>query len=141
MRISSLISFVGFVLVIAGAYCPLLRPFHLFNYDLFDLNRPYGMVILLMAVVGILAIALDRRPLVKTTAYITLVLIVLLYIAAVFQVKSKFSFIPFKGIASGLARAIKFKWGWYLLFAVPLLALAGVLFERRKNLNKQPEFS
>jgi len=136
MRISSLISFIGFVLVIAGAYCPLLRPFHLFNYDLFDLNKPYGIIVLLMAVVGILAVALDRRPLLKTAAYVTLLLVVLLYIAAVFQVKSAFNFIPFKGIASGLARAIKFKWGWYLLFAGAILAVGGTFASKPKPIKQ-----
>jgi hypothetical protein len=124
MRISSLISFVGFVLVLAGAYCPLLRPFHLFNYDLFDLNKPYGMVVLLMTVVGILAVALDLRPLFG--------LVVLIYIAAFFQVKSEFNFIPFKGIASGLSKSIKFKWGWYVLFVGSIMAVSGTFGAKPK---------
>jgi hypothetical protein len=132
MRISSLISFVGFVLVLAGAYCPLLRPFHLFNYDLFDLNKPYGMVVLLMTVVGILAVALDLRPLLKTTAFATLGLVVLIYIAAFFQVKSEFNFIPFKGIASGLSKSIKFKWGWYVLFVGSIMAVSGTFGAKPK---------
>ncbi|WP_448698529.1 hypothetical protein ACFGVR_16930 [Mucilaginibacter sp. AW1-3] len=137
MRISSLISFVGFVLVIAGAYCPLLRPFHLFNYNLFGLNKPYGIVVLLIAAVGILAAVLDRRPLLKIAAYVTLALVVLIYIAAVLQVKSTFNFIPFKGMASGLSRMIRFKWGWYLLFAGAILSVGGTFGAKPKPI-KQP---
>ena len=138
MRISSLISFLGFVLIIAGSFCPLLRPFHIFNYDLFDLNKPYGMVVLLMAVVGILGVALDRRPLVKIAAYISLLLVVLIYVGAIFQVKSEFNFIPFKGVASGLSRAIKFKWGWYPLFAGAILGVGGT-FATKPKLIKQTQ--
>ncbi len=91
MRISSLISFIGFVLTIAGCYCRLLVFKILVNwthYDIFGLNKPYGMVVLLMAVIGIIAIALDRRALIKITAYVNLALITLLFAGVVFQVNS-----------------------------------------------------
>lgn len=136
IKLSSYISLAGFIMIIPGSYCPLLRPFHLFNYDLFDLSKPYGMVVLLMSVIGILAGALDRRPLLKIAAYVTLGLVVLIFIGAFFQVKSEFNFIPFKGIASGLSNAIKFKWGWYPLFTGAILAVAGT-FGTKPNTIKQ----
>ncbi len=33
MKLSSFITFAGFVMLIAATYCPLLRPFHLVNWD------------------------------------------------------------------------------------------------------------
>ena len=132
MRIPSLISFIGFVLLMAATYCPLLRPFHLFNWDVYDLNKPYGMVILLMAVVGIIAVVLNRPKLVKLISLISLALVTLLLLAAFMKIHTSFSFIPFKGITGFLERQIKFKWGWYLLFAGPLLALAGTFFKPSK---------
>ncbi len=132
MRLPSLISFIGFVLLIAATYCPLLRPFGLFNWDVYDLNKPYGIVILLMAVVGIIAVVLNRPKLVKLISLISLALVTLLLVAAFLKIHTSFSFIPFKGITGFLERQIKFKWGWYLLFVGPLLALAGTFFKPSK---------
>jgi hypothetical protein len=132
MRFPSLISFIGFVLLMAATYCPLLRPFGLFNWDVYDLNKPYGMVILLMAVVGIIAVVLNRPKLVKLISLISLALVTLLLVAAFLKIHTSFSFIPFKGITGFLERQIKFKWGWYLLFAGPLLALVGTFVKPSK---------
>jgi hypothetical protein len=132
MRLPSLISFIGFVLLMAATYCPLLRPFGLFNWDVYNLNKPYGMVILLMAVVGIIAVVLNRPKLVKLISLISLALVTLLLLAAFLKIHTSFSFIPFKGITGFLERQIKFKWGWYLLFSGPLLALVGTFFKPSK---------
>jgi hypothetical protein len=132
MRLPSLISFIGFVLLMAGTWCPLLRPFHLFNMDVYALNRPYGMVVLLVSVVGILAVVLNRIKLVRLTGWISLMLVLLLFVASYMRVHTSFSFIPFKSVAGFLSNQIKFKWGWYLLFMGPLVALAGTLFKPSK---------
>src|ERR1700742_1232731 len=109
MRFPSFISFVGFVLLMAGTYCPLLRPFHLFNWDVYDLNRPYGMVILLLSVVGILGVILNRIKLVRLVSWLSLVLVIVLFIAAVLKIHTSFSFIPFKTFTGFLEKQIKFK--------------------------------
>jgi hypothetical protein len=132
MRLPSLISFIGFVLLMAGTYCPLLRPFHLLNWDAYDLNRPYGMVILLIAVVGILGVVLNQLKLVRLTAWLSLAFVAVFFIAAFLRVHTSFSFIPFKSVAGFLSGQIKFKWGWYLLFAGPLIALAGTMMKTSK---------
>jgi hypothetical protein len=132
MRLPSFISFIGFVLLMAGTWCPLLRPFHLFNMDVYDLNRPYGMVILLISVIGILGVILNRIKLVRLTAWISLILVLLLFVAAYMKVHTSFSFIPFKSFAGFLASQIKFKWGWYLLIAGPVVSLAGSMFKPSK---------
>lgn len=131
MRISSLVSFAGFLLLIIGTYCPLLRPFGLFNMNIFKLSQPYGMVILLVAVIGILGVFLNRIQLVKFSAWLALVLASLLLLAAVLKVNASFSFIPFKTISGFLAKQIRFKWGWYVLFAGPVLALTGAFSSRQ----------
>lgn len=126
MPTKSFLSFAGFVLLIAATYCPLLRPFGLVSWDLYDLNQPYGIVVLLIAVVGILGIVLKQKPIVRLSAWISFVLVVLVYIAALFKVHHTFSFIPFKSLEGFLTKLIRFKWGWYLLFAGPILAIIGV---------------
>lgn len=126
MPTKSFLSFAGFVLLIAATYCPLLRPFGLMSWDLYALNRPYGMVVLLVAVVGIAGIVLKQKSIVRLSAWISLILVILVYIAAFLKVHHTFSFIPFKSLQGFLTKLIKFKWGWYLLFAGPLLAIIGI---------------
>ncbi len=133
MRISSLVSFVGFVMLMAGTYCPLLRPFGLFNMNLFKLSQPYGMVILLVALAGMLGAFLNRIQLVKFSAWLLLGLVVLLFLAAYLKVNASFSFIPFKSISGFLARQIKFQWGWYLLFGGAFFALIGAISSKQMS--------
>lgn len=131
MRISSVVSFLGFVLIIAGTYCPLLRPFGLFSWDMYALNKPYGIVVLIMAIAGIAGLILQQKSLAKVASFIVLVLVILLFAAALFKVNTTFSFIPFKGMASGLTHLIKFKWGWYLLFTGAILSVVGTVSNKR----------
>ncbi|NCD68999.1 hypothetical protein [Mucilaginibacter agri] len=132
----SFITFAGFVAVIAGTYCPLLRPFHLFNWNVYDLNKPYGIVVLIVAIAGLAAVIARANAIVKATAWTSLVLITLLLIAAILKVNTTFSFIPFKGLSKSLTRLIKFKWGWFVLFAGAIATLAGSK-ERAKNIQYQ----
>jgi len=131
MRVSSFISLFGFILLIAGTFSPLLRPFGLFSWDVYALNKPYGIVLLVIGIAGVLGSVLQQRSLIQVSAIIALVLVALLFIAAIFQVKTTFSFIPFKGISAGLSHLIKFKWGWYMLFAGAIIAVIGSLSDKR----------
>jgi hypothetical protein len=126
MQPKAFVCFAGFVLLMAATWCPLLRPFGIINWDLYDLNKPYGMVVLLVAIVGIAGIVLKQYPVARIAAWLGFALVVLVYIAAVMKVKSSFSFIPFKGFAHTLSSLIKFQWGWYLLFIGPLLSILSV---------------
>jgi hypothetical protein len=133
MRLPALLSFVGFVLILAASFCPLIRPFHLANWDAYDLNKPYAMVILLMAVVGIIGTVFNQVKITRLAAWLLLVLVVVFYLAAILKVKTSFSFIPFHTIAGFLSNQLKFKWGWYLLFAGSLLAVAGTLVSKKAS--------
>jgi hypothetical protein len=123
MQPKAFLSFIGFVMLAAATWCPLLRPFGIVSWDLYGLNKPYGMVVLLIAIVGIAGIVLNRYKVARTAAWLGLALVSLVFIAAQLKVNTTFSFIPFKGMAGYLTKHIKFKWGWYLLFAGPLLSV------------------
>jgi hypothetical protein len=133
MRLPALLSFVGFVLVIAATFCPLLRPFHLANWDAYDLNKPYAMVILLIAVVGIIGTVFNQVKISRLAAWLSLALIFVFYIAAILKVKTSFSFIPFHSIAGFLSSQLKFKWGWYLLFFGGILSAGGTLISKKAS--------
>jgi len=133
MRPASLLAFLGFIVLIAATFCPMLRPFHLFNWNVYKLNQPYGLMIMLTGVIGILGTVLNQGKVTRLAAFISFGLVVLLFIAAVLKVKTTFSFIPFKGINGFLTRQIAFKWGWYVLFAGPLMSVTGVLFSKKRS--------
>jgi hypothetical protein len=123
MQPKAFLTFAGFVILMAATWCPLLRPFGVITWDLYDLNKPYGMVVLLISVVGIAGVVLKQYKVSGTAGFIALALVILIYIAAQLKVNTTFSFIPFKGMAGFLTRLIKFKWGWYPLFAGPALSV------------------
>ena len=135
MRLNSLLSLTGFIILIAATYCPVLRPFHLFNMDVYAANKPYGIVILLVAVIGILGTFFNQLKVTRSAAWASLILVALFYVLAFLKVHTSFSFIPFHSIDAFLTRQIKFKWGWIPLFIGPLVAIAGALTGRNRNLN------
>jgi len=132
MRPRSFLSFAGFVMLIAATYCPIFRPLHITNWDMYACNKPYGIVVLLVAVVGILGLVFMQMKIARMAAWISLGLIVLFYFLALLRIHTSFSFIPFHSLEKYLDRQIKFKWGWWLLIAGPVLALAGALSEKSK---------
>jgi hypothetical protein len=63
-------------------------------------------------------------------AWFSLGLVFVFLILAILKVFTSFNFIPLHFVAKYLTSKIKFKWGWYLLFGGPLLALAGVFAKK-----------
>lgn len=133
MRLSSILSFVGFALLFAATYCPLLRVFHVTSWNIYKLNQPYGLVLLLVAVIGIIVSFLNHAKIMRVAAWLSVVLVILLLVAAIMKVNSAFSFIPFKGVNKFLTSQLKFQWGWYVMFAGPVLALIGALGGKPKT--------
>ncbi|RKR82686.1 hypothetical protein BDD43_2871 [Mucilaginibacter gracilis] len=128
MRIGSFIALLGFIVLTAGTFSPLLS-FGI-RMNVYSLNKPYGITMLVIAVVGILGSILQQRLLAKIASFASLLLVVLLYAAAFSKVNSAFSFIPFKGLSTGLSHLIKFKWGWYVLFIGGVIAVVGSIANR-----------
>ncbi len=140
MRPASFISFAGFVILIAATYCPLFRPFGITTWDMYDGNKPYGIVVLLVAVVGIIGVVFMQMKIARMAAWLSVILVILFYFLALLKIHTSFSFIPFHSISKFLASKIKFKWGWWLLCAGPVLALLGALTEKSKyKIQIQPE--
>ena len=137
MRLNNLISFVGFVLIIAGTYCPMVRPFHLYNIDVYGGSKPYGIVMLLVAVTGIIGAVFSQDPTIRFCAWASLVLVILFYILAWLKVHTSFSFIPFHSLDAYLTGKIRFMWGWYVLAAGAVLAIAGVLTGSKPKFARQ----
>jgi len=140
MKLRSFLAFAGFVMLIAATYCPLFRPFGITTWDMYDANKPYGIVVLLIAVVGIIGVVFMQSSVARMAAWLSAILVVLFYILALLKIHTSFTFIPFHAISRFLAKQIKFKWGWWLLVAGPILSLIGVLRDKpRYKMPDQPE--
>jgi len=137
MRLRSFLAFAGFVMLIAATYCPLFRPFGITTWDMYDANKPYGIVVLLVAVVGIVGVVFMQSSIARMAAWLSAILVVLFYILALLKIHTSFTFIPFHAISRFLAKQIRFKWGWWLLVAGPVLSLIGAL--RDKPRYKMPD--
>ena len=132
MRISSFISFIGFIMIIVATFCPILH-FAIFNQTVYQLNKPYGLVFLLIAVVGIISTIFSNAKLTNLMAWVSLGLTIIFFIAALLKIHTSFSFIPFRSLAGYLSDKIKFKWGWYVLCAGSILALAGTFANKKTS--------
>lgn len=138
MRINTLFSLIGFIILIAGTYCPVLHPI-IGNWDVYDGNKAYGITILLVALIGIVGTVFSQVKITRFAAWSSLFLVVVFYLLALLKVHTSFNFIPFRSVAQYLSSKIRFKWGWYLLFGGPLLAIAGVVFGKRPAFNNSIE--
>ncbi|HVS90800.1 MAG TPA: hypothetical protein VHE59_02125 [Mucilaginibacter sp.] len=132
MKLTSFVSFAGFIILIAATFCPLFRPLHIVNWDMYKANMPYGIVVLLISVVGILGVVLMQRKLVRLTAWLAVILVALFYVLSLLKIHYSFTFIPFHSFEKFMERQIKFKWGWWLLCIGPLFALFGALKDKPK---------
>jgi len=131
MRLSSFISFAGFVMLIAATYCPLFHP-PLMTWNMYKAELPYGIVVLLVAIVGIIGVVFMQPKLVRLTAWMSLGLVILFYFLALLKIHFQFNFIPFHSIQRAAEKLVKFKWGWWLLVLGPVLAILGALNEKPK---------
>ncbi|MBV8389945.1 MAG: hypothetical protein JO080_09125 [Mucilaginibacter sp.] len=140
MKLRSFLAFAGFVMLIAATYSPLFRPFGVTTWDMYDANKPYGIVVLVIAAVGIVGVVFMQARIARMAAWLSAILVFLFYILALLKIHTSFSFIPFHPISRFLASKIKFKWGWWLLVAGPALSLIGALRDKsRYKMPDQPE--
>ena len=136
MRISSLISFVGFAIVLVATFCPLAH-FLFVHKTIYQVNQPYGIILLLISVVGIIGCVFSNKGVATLMVWIILGLIVLLFIAGLFKMNHYFNFMPFHWGAESLNHKIKFDWGWYAMCAGGIIAVLGT-FAKKPTAIKAP---
>lgn len=127
----SFLSLTGFIVLIIATWCPLVKPFGLGNMDIYDLKQGFGIAVLLVGVIGLAGLVLRQPGIAKISSWAALALVLLFYAGVQFQVHHFFNFIPFGSVVRFLTRQIRFKWGWYLLFCGPLLAVIGISTTKR----------
>lgn len=129
------ISFAGFILLIAGLFSPLISPLGLVKWNLFDLNKTFAVILMAVAIAGLITTLMNNIKLMRINGWISLALVILVFIAAVMKVQTAFSFIPFPKLANTMSGFIHYRWGWYLLFTGAVLGLLGSFGGKRKSLH------
>jgi hypothetical protein len=129
MRISSFISFIGFAIVLVATFCPLAH-FLAAQRTIYQVNQPYGIVLLLISVVGIIGCVFSNQGIARLMVWFILALIILLLIAALFKMDHYFNFMPFHLWSKALNSKIKFSWGWYVMCVGGIIALAGTFAKK-----------
>jgi len=135
MRLSNLIAFAGFVTVIIGTYCPIIRPVPLVNWNVYQGNQPYGIVILLVAVIGIIGSVLGQQKIVRSTAWLSFGLIVLFLALTWLKVHTSFTFLPFSSWEQYMIKHVRYRWGWYMLFGGVTLAVIGAIAGKKRKIS------
>jgi hypothetical protein len=135
MRLSHLIAFAGFVIIIIGTYCPILRPVPLVNWNVYQGNQAYGIVILLVAVIGIIGSILGQQRIVRSTAWLSFGLIVLFLMLAWLKIHTSFSFLPFRSWEAYMVKHVRYRWGWYMLFGGGIIAVIGALSGKMRTIS------
>jgi hypothetical protein len=131
MRLSSFITFAGFVMLIAATYCPLFRPPIPFTtWNMYKAELPYGIVVLIISVVGIIGVVFMQPKITRLSAWLSLILVVMFYLLSLLKIHFQFNWIPFHSIESWAEKLVKFKWGWWLLVIGPVLAILGTFYEK-----------
>ena len=147
MRIPVFISFVGFVLLIMATFCPVLKLFYVVNWDVYDGSMPYGIVILLVGVVGIISAVFNELKIIRLAAQLSLGLVVLFYLLTLLKIYTSFGFISINtngvkintghslshSVDKFLVSKVKFMWGIYVLFLGGILAVAPAVFYKNTS--------
>jgi hypothetical protein len=131
----SFVTFAGFIMLIAGIFSPIISPLGLVKWNLFDLNKTFAIVLLVVAIAGLAGTIIKSGQLARLCAWISLALVILLFVAVKLEISKTFSFIHFPKLAQTLSGFIHYRWGWYLLSAGPVLALLGSL--NRKSIHSK----
>ncbi len=129
MRLSSLISLTGFVMLIAATFCPLFHPL-LLTWNMYKANMPFSLIVLLIGTIGIIGIVLMQPKISRQAAWISLLLVLLFYVLSLLKIHFRLKIIPFHAFERFLEHQVKLKWGWCLLIAGPILAILGTIYER-----------
>lgn len=132
------VSVAGYIILIAGIYCPLISPLGMVSWSLSDLNKTFAFILQAVAFAGIIVNLKKQsgfgKKLYTLNAWLALGMVILLFVAVKMKVNTTFSFIPLPKLAQTMSGFIYYKWGWFLLFTGPVLALLG----SRKTKNIHP---
>ncbi|MEJ6981326.1 hypothetical protein WG906_12740 [Pedobacter sp. P351] len=121
---------LGSILIIAGALSPMLHIPIIGNWNYYDIDVTLASVVMLLAALGLIASVINKKGLLRFSAWASLIVILFTLAAVYFKVNDYFSFIPLKKLAAAASRIVHYRWvGWILLITG---SLASIIGSRRK---------
>ncbi len=114
---------LGVLLIIAGSFLPLVHIPVIGNWNYWKIEPVLAAICWLLSIAALAGILSGKQLLVKTSAF----LLILLFAFTIYAVKQEsmdfFSFLPFTKLQNLAASVVKIQYGWLLEFGGALLIL------------------
>lgn len=124
MSSKNYLGLLGSVMVIGGAFSPMLRMPIIGNWNYWDIEPVLASIVLVFAGLGLIGSSFEKPALVRFSGWAVLAVTVFTLIAVHFKVNDYFSFIPLKKLAAAAASIVKYKWlGWGTIGAGSLIMI------------------
>ncbi|WP_256007372.1 MULTISPECIES: hypothetical protein [Pedobacter] len=108
---------IGSALMAAGGMSPLMRIPITGNWNYFDIDMRLAVIFYIFVALGFAGAFLAKPFLVRFAGVAAIILALITLAGIYFQAQDSFSFLHFKKLVNLAAGMVKYKWGWYIIFA------------------------
>lgn len=131
-----LIALFGAILLLIGAFLPVLSAPIVGSVSLFNNGKSDGMIIAGLAVIAIVLAALNYMKAIRIVAVISLVIVIVDFYSVYSrinkmkeEVTSKLGDNPFQGLATTMLDSVQLQYGWVVLFLGCAVLLVSAFFK------------
>ncbi|RKT02089.1 hypothetical protein [Chryseobacterium defluvii] len=117
------IQLLGLLLVAVGSFLPLVHVPIIGNWNYWKLDHYLAITCWILSVCVLFGIVNNSVKIVRTFAFLLIVLFIFTLVAVKLQSLEYFSFLPFKSWREVFAGVVKLKWGWIVEFLGAFLML------------------
>ncbi len=124
MENKSYLGILGSLLMIGGAFSPMLRIPVIGNWNYWDIEPVLAAIVLVLAGLGLAGAVFGKPALLRFCGWSALAVVLFTFCAVYFKVNSYFSFIPLKKLAAAAAGIVRYRWmGWLVMAAGCILMI------------------
>lgn len=117
------IQLLGLLLVAVGSFLPLVHVPIIGNWNYWKLDHYLAITCWILSACALFGIVNNSVKIVRTFAFLLIVLFIFTLVAVKLQSLEYFSFLPFKSWREVFAGVVKLKWGWIVEFLGAFLML------------------
>lgn len=117
------IQLLGLLLVAVGSFLPLVHVPIIGNWNYWKLDHYLAITCWILSACVLFGIVNNSVKIVRTFAFLLIVLFIFTLVAVKLQSLEYFSFLPFKSWREVFAGVVKLKWGWIVEFLGAFLML------------------
>lgn len=108
---------IGSALMAVGGMSPLMHIPIVGNWNYFDVDMRLAVAFYLMVLIGLVGSFIQKASLIRFAGWAAVVLALITLAGIYFKAHDSFSFLHFKKLVNIAAGLVKYKWGWYIIFA------------------------